>query len=139
MVCPIAYDITRLASRVFNRTPNGIDRVDFAFARHFVGADRGACNGVLLTVLGPRSVSGESARGIVDMIADHWGETASSEGDRSYRRIVAWLGGGLSADAAAERIVQGRSGRAGAVARWIARHGVPLGRSPSAALPRGSV
>jgi glycosyltransferase involved in cell wall biosynthesis len=35
--------------------------------------------------------------------------------------------------------VQGRSGRIGAVTGWVARHGVPIGRSPRAALPQGSV
>jgi hypothetical protein len=30
-----AYDITRLVTRVLNVTPNGIDRIDFALARHF--------------------------------------------------------------------------------------------------------
>lgn len=35
----IVYDITRLVTRMFNVTPNGIDRVDFAFARHFLSAE----------------------------------------------------------------------------------------------------
>ena len=30
----LLYDITRLVTRIFARTPNGIDRVDHAFATH---------------------------------------------------------------------------------------------------------
>ena len=47
-----AYDITRLVTRVLNVTPNGIDRIDFALARHFLGAPDAA--GMMATGLGPR-------------------------------------------------------------------------------------
>ena len=33
---PVVYDVTRLVTRALNPTPNGIDRVDFALARHFL-------------------------------------------------------------------------------------------------------
>jgi hypothetical protein len=37
---PLVYDVTRLVTRALNPSPNGIDRVDFALARHFL--ERGA-------------------------------------------------------------------------------------------------
>ena len=49
---PVAYDISRLALRVRNRTPNGIDRVDFALADHFVDPDVEGRSGMMITALG---------------------------------------------------------------------------------------
>jgi hypothetical protein len=41
MLTPIAYDVTRLVTRILNATPNGIDRLDLAYARHFLqGANK---------------------------------------------------------------------------------------------------
>ena len=51
---PLVYDITRLTTRIFNRTPNGIDRVDFALANHFVDAEQSDRSGLMITALGPR-------------------------------------------------------------------------------------
>jgi hypothetical protein len=54
MVLPVAYDITRLATRVLNKTPNGIDRIDFAFAQHFIDPAHQDRSGLMMTLLGPR-------------------------------------------------------------------------------------
>ena len=85
----IAYDITRLVTRVLNVTPNGIDRIDFALARHFLAHPD--ATGMMATGLGPRVLSGDKARGAVEAIGAHWGEEAEPEDDPGYLRVRAEL------------------------------------------------
>lgn len=139
MVRPVAYDITRLATRLLNRTPNGIDRIDGAFARHFIDPSRRDRFGLMLSPLGPRIVAPKKARAIVDGIAHHWGENDRPDDDAAYRKIVAWLGAAAPTSSATEHIVRGRTGRVRRVVRFIGRNGLPLGPSPAKALPRGAV
>jgi hypothetical protein len=84
-----AYDITRLVTRVLNVTPNGIDRIDFALARHFLALPDAA--GIMATGVGPRVLSGEKARQAVQAIGAHWGEEAEPEDDPAYLRVRAEL------------------------------------------------
>ncbi len=139
MVVPVAYDISRLATRVLNRTPNGIDRIDFAFARHFLDPTHQDRWGLMMTLLGPRMSAPGGARDVVTGIASHWGEDETPDHDESYRKIVAWIGNRTQNSSTTERIARGRAGRAGSVLRWIGRHGFPLGRAPVDALPKGAV
>ncbi|MDQ6703024.1 MAG: glycosyltransferase family 4 protein, partial [Pseudomonadota bacterium] len=138
MVVPVAFDITRLATRVLNLTPNGIDRIDFAFARHFLDPARQDRLAIMMTPLGPRAIAAAAARDIVDGISIHWGEEDKPEHDESYRRIAAWIRGEAAPSPAVQRIARGRPHRTAGVLRWIGEHGVPLGRSPVAALPEGA-
>ncbi len=138
MAVPVGYDITRLATWVLNVTPNGIDRIDFAFARHFLAAPPHDCSAIMMTLLGPRVIGREGARDVVDGISVHWGEEEQPAQDESYRRIVEWIRGGAAKGAAVQRIARGRSGRAAGVLEWIGRHGFPIGSSPAAVLPKGA-
>jgi len=137
MAAPVAYDVTRLATRVLNVTPNGIDRIDFAFARHFLAPAQESGCGIMMTA-GPCAIGLEAARDIVDGISVHWGEDEKPEQDESYRRIVAWIRDGAAQHGASHRVARGRSGQASGVLRWIGRHGFPVGRSPTAMLPKGT-
>jgi glycosyltransferase involved in cell wall biosynthesis len=138
MVVPIAFDITRLATRILNIAPNGIDRIDFAFARHFLNPARQDRLAIMMTPLGPRSIAAVGARDIVEGISIHWGEEEKPEHDESYRRITAWIRGEAGPSPAVRRITRGRPHRTAGVLRWIGEHGLPLGRSPVAALPGGA-
>ncbi|WP_174511377.1 glycosyltransferase family 4 protein [Methylocella tundrae] len=138
MDCPVAYDITRLATRVLNRTPNGIDRIDSAFARRLLGSATAGHLAMMMTLQGPRIISGAAAADVVNGIFLHWGEDEAPGEDESYRRIVNWLSGETSSFKAAQRVARGRSGQASGVARWIRQHGFPIGQSPVAALPKGA-
>ena len=138
MVVPVAFDITRLATRVLNLTPNGIDRIDFAFARHFLDPARQDGLAIMMTPLGPRVIAAAAARSIVDGISIHWGEQDKPEHDDSYRRIAAFIRGEAARSPAVRRIELGRPQRTAGFLRWIGEHGLPLGRSPVAALPEGA-
>jgi glycosyltransferase involved in cell wall biosynthesis len=138
MDCPVAYDITRLATRVLNRTPNGIDRIDSAFARHFLGDAPAHQFAMMMALQGPRAIAPAAAADVVNGIFVHWGEDEAPDADESYRRIVAWLCGKSREFEGAQRVARGRTGQASGVVQWIRRHGFPIGRSPAAALPHGA-
>lgn len=138
MVLSVAFDITRLATRVLNLTPNGIDRIDFAFARHFLDPARQDRLAIMMTLLGPRAIAAAAARDIVDGISIHWGEDDRSEHDECYRQITAWIRGEAALSSAVRRIERGRPRRVAGVLRWIGEHGLSLGPSPASALPEGA-
>jgi glycosyltransferase involved in cell wall biosynthesis len=139
MVRPVAYDVTRLATRLLNRTPNGIDRIDSAFAQHFISS---ACSdrfGLMMTPLGPRAFSAQATRDVVAGIAAHWRENDTSAQEESYDRIIAWLSNPAQKRSTSGRISRNRPGRAGKVLRWMGRHGPTLGRDLSSTLPKNAV
>ncbi len=138
MAVPVAFDITRLATRILNVTPNGIDRIDFAFANHFIDPAQQDGLAIMMTPLGPRAIAAATARDIVDGISIHWGEEDKPEDDEIYRRITTWIRGEAARSPAVHRIARGRPRRTAKVLRWIGEHGLPLGRSPVAALAEGA-
>ncbi len=138
MNSPVAYDITRLATRVLNHTPNGIDRVDSAFARHLLGNPSAGRSAMMMALRGPRVIAPAAAADVVNGILVHWGEEEAPDADESYRRIVAWISGGSREFDGAHRVARGRTGQASGVIQWIGRHGFPIGQSPVAALPQGA-
>jgi glycosyltransferase involved in cell wall biosynthesis len=139
MIRPIAYDITRLATRLLNQTPNGIDRIDSAFAQHFVDATRPASLGIMMTLLGPRAFSARATQDVIMGIANHWRENETSDHDESYRRVVAWLGDPTLKSSTLAYVAGRRAGRVLKVLRWLARHGLPLGRALPTTLPKHAV
>ena len=135
---PVAYDITRLATRVLNHTPNGIDRVDSAFAHHFLGSVSDAQFAMMMTLRGASVIAPAAAADVVNGIFVHWGEDEDPDADESYGRIVAWISGGSPELKNAQRVARGRTGQVSGVVRWIGQHGFPVGRSPAATLPQGA-
>ncbi len=138
---PVAYDITRLTTRVWNRTPNGIDRVDLAYARHFLdprGAEKSAM--LYLRALGHRMLTREGAMDVIDGIGEHFGESDDPAVDPAYQRIIHWLRDGPAASAQApHRIANSRKHFVSGMADWVRRHGPPVGRSPARNLPKGAL
>ncbi len=133
---PLVYDISRLVSRVFDRTPNGIDRVDFALAKHFVDPDAGDRSGMMITTFGPRVVEPRAAREALDNIRKHWGEDARPETDADLLQVAAAIDG---APRAPKRISKGRTGQFAEAFAWVRRHGLPVGRRPGDFLAKGGV
>jgi len=130
MAASFVYDITRLVTRMLNKTPNGIDRVDFAYANHFLAAGNDGNAGVMTTLLGPRLFSRTASLAAVEGIGVHWGEADDPQEDAAYRKIVAALGerpSGIASQGA--RIERRRSGQAAGTWRWMRTHGAPTGQS----------
>ena len=138
---PVCYDVTRLLTRILNATPNGIDRVDFALAQHFLSGSARPSFGSTATGLGARLIEGAGARDAVEAIGAHWGETGRAvDDDPIYRRAAAWIAGQAPfvPNQAARRKRRFPLDLPG-ILRWTRQHGLPVLRTPSARLPRGSV
>ena len=90
---PVAFDLTRLITRLKHPSPTGIDRVDLAYARHLLRQD-GPRFGVVTTALGPRLLDREQALGVVDRVVAGWFEEAGIEADPAYAALAAALGAG---------------------------------------------
>jgi glycosyltransferase involved in cell wall biosynthesis len=131
---PIVYDITRLATRALNPNPNGIDRVDFALARHFLAGGRPERLALFCSLLGPRVAPAELAMQAIEEIESCWRETVDPAKDPAFERLIAALG---AAPRSAERIVRPRFDRAPqswrALRRWAFNPGAPLDQIPPGA------
>lgn len=134
---PVCYDVTRLLTRVLNATPNGIDRVDFALAAHFLKRRVGATFGGVATGFGARLLDGAAAAEAIEAIGTHWRENdPAPEGDPAFRRVAAFLAGdGVLPHFKRQVSVGRRAARATSVMTWVRRHGIPLRRSARAHLP----
>ncbi len=87
--------MTRLISRFSRPVPNGIDRVDVGYARHFLSPARQG-QGILFGPIGLRAIDNLPAGRVVQGLAEHWREEATPDTDAAYRDIVAWLAPGRS-------------------------------------------
>ncbi len=133
---PLVYDISRLATRIFDRTPNGIDRVDFSLASHFIDPERSDRTGMIITPFGPRVLKPHAAREALDNIRKHWGEDEEPESDRHFLDVAAAIDG---APTARNPVSKGRKGQYADAFAWIGRHGVPLSTPPEDFLSNGGV
>jgi glycosyltransferase involved in cell wall biosynthesis len=131
---PLVYDITRLITRIFDRTPNGIDRVDFAMANYFIDPKQSDRSGLTLTAIGPRVLKPLAAREAIENIRKHWGEDEDPEADQHFLDVIAAIDG---APTAQKRVSKGRRGQFAEAFAWIRRHGVPLGHGPGEFLANG--
>ena len=139
MLAPVVYDITRLITRVFNRTPNGIDRIDYAFAEEFLSPDHLNASALMMTVLGPRIIDRAGGLDAIEGIRTHWGEQDLTQTDTLLKSIQDWIATGkLDTSKGAPRLAKGRSGQMASVMGWLGRNGFPLGKSPVQALPHGA-
>lgn len=86
----IVYDITRLATRFSRPAPNGIDRVDLAYARHFLSAGAPGQGG-LLNPTGPRLVAPGAARQLVSAIEQNWSEAGDARRDPVFHKVLDFL------------------------------------------------
>lgn len=89
----LAFDLTRLITRLRHASPSGIDRVDLAYARHVLAQD-GARFGLVSTALGPRVLARDDAIRIVEAVAAGWVEDLDAPRDPVYRTLVSTLASG---------------------------------------------
>lgn len=132
---PVVYDVTRLVTRALNLAPNGIDRVDFTLARHFLasGGEALAC-----TAFGPRLADAETALKTLREIEDYWREDDDADRDDVYRAVVSALQPSAAPRGAAR--LSRKFGGDGVLRNWRAMRdwAFRLGR-PAAQAPRDCV
>jgi glycosyltransferase involved in cell wall biosynthesis len=85
----IALDVSRLLSRAGRGTPTGIDRVEFAYARHLIAKGSAAACFAAVTPIGRLGVlPGDGAKRFVDALAASWrGDSGDSGSPASERRV----------------------------------------------------
>jgi glycosyltransferase involved in cell wall biosynthesis len=105
----LAFDLTRLITRLRHASPSGIDRVDLAYARHVLAQD-GDRFGLVSTAFGPRVLGRAEARAIVEAVAAGWVEDRDATQDPVYRRLAATLGSDAEAGLPAGLAKRGGSG-----------------------------
>lgn len=139
---PVVIDLSRLATRFSRLAPNGIDRVDLAFARHFTAVHD--ISAIVLGVTGPRLVGREAARRIVDAMSRHWHEDDDPELDPAFAALKAKLLG-VTYEAPAERRrvspVSAAREILGLYARGAGSSPAALfpGQAPAVAVPAGAI
>jgi glycosyltransferase involved in cell wall biosynthesis len=133
MTRPVVYDITRLVTRILNPVPNGIDRVDFALARHFL--TRTDATALLCSMMGPRLVEPSLGTTVIDETEAWWKEQQSSAHDPGYEAIVARL---TDPKPGVGPIELPRNGHVASVVKAFCRAASRIGRSPRRVAPRGA-
>jgi glycosyltransferase involved in cell wall biosynthesis len=128
---PVVLDVTRLATRLNRATPNGIDRVDLAYARHFLEASIKADGALMGAGGGPRLVASEAAASIARLIALRWrdGEPlhAAPVPSPANEKRPAGIGQALIAAVVRDR------------AHWLGRRGVWPGQNFVRHAPQGAI
>jgi glycosyltransferase involved in cell wall biosynthesis len=82
-------DITRLATRIFRSGPTGIDRVEFAYAKHMIDDPGTVC--VFTAPLFSGAIRAERARDILARVERAWRLDAGAEDDPVFAALRRWL------------------------------------------------
>jgi glycosyltransferase involved in cell wall biosynthesis len=138
MSIAIIYDLSRLITRVLNATPNGIDRVDWLLAAHFLQHRQFETIALRFGFRGPCLLPNTTSTGATDRVAAAW--DAVGDGDQAYERVVERLCAPPASGAKTlARIVQGRPMRTANVAQALLRYGFARGRSPQINAPKNAI
>ena len=135
----VVYDVARLVTRALNPAPNGIDRVDFSLARHFLGRGDDERRALICTAIGPRLADAAQALQTVENVLSYWREEGDADADAVYRAVVSAL---LSRNGAARpstRVTKPPgadllSRNWDAMRRWAPHLGRPLREIPQGAV-----
>jgi glycosyltransferase involved in cell wall biosynthesis len=104
---PILVDTTRLLTRLKHPSPSGIDRVDLAYARHFLTGepDRLA---VGIGYFGPRLLPDPQREDLIRTITERWREDLPAERDPVLAELRRRLAGAAAAPGPARSSAAGR-------------------------------
>lgn len=116
-------DVTRLATRLGRAVPNGIDRVDLAYAQHFLGGEHDAMGAVIGLAGVPRLIERPVAASLVESVAAGWGEDGSRGGSA----------------ARSTRLGRLRTAAARFEGPWAGRSGLWPGRDIVRSAPEGAI
>ncbi len=134
---PVVFDITRLVTRALNPNPNGIDRVDFAMARHFLTGNGAPNNALFCSLLGPRLAPTDLALRAIDEIESCWREFVEPERDTAFDQLIAAFDMPGATAPTPRRIARPRFDRAAQswrdLRRWAFNLGAPLEQIPEGA------
>lgn len=134
---PIVYDGLRLLLAAFIRTPRGIDRVDFGYAKFLMENWPVDCFGLLPTPWGIRLYDRATFLRLLATIQAAWREQQDSDADPAFADLRSWLAG----HPADKQHISGRRrpGLAGRGLRYLQDKNLRLGQSAIRKAPRNAV
>jgi glycosyltransferase involved in cell wall biosynthesis len=87
---PLVFDLTHLVSRLPALACTGIDRIDLAYAMHFVG-EAGMAAGLHYGLLRPHLYSVNQAREVVRLSGALWTSEATGAHGQAFAAMLDWL------------------------------------------------
>ena len=104
MTRPIALDVSHLAHRSRYRAPSGIEKVDFAYARHFGLREGKIIAGVQYGLARPRVMDPGQVKSLVASVQAKWAVDVAIADDTIFQQMRRWLiGETLDAETLAHR------------------------------------
>jgi glycosyltransferase involved in cell wall biosynthesis len=85
----IFLDVTRLVTRIVRSSPSGIDRVEYAYAKHLLESDGTVC--VFTAPIFSGALRRVRALDILSRVERAWRTDAAPEADPNYMALRAWL------------------------------------------------
>lgn len=133
----VILDLTRLCIGPAWRAPRGIDRVDLAYADHFLNRWDGDCAATILTPWGAQFIARPRAVKIMKVVEELWGEAHSADESSGYLEIRNALQdkGDVAIPPRAKRDVKVSA----AVLNVLRNVGIPIGSSATSKIPRDSI
>lgn len=137
---PVALDLSRLALAPVRRAPRGIDRVELAYARHYLHDWPGACFPVLPMPWGVRCYSRERGIAFLEAVESLWREKTGYGDDEVYIRTKSFLKGTLQPPGQALKGVKPNLlEQSSGYLRLLAMTGFWFGRPVRSAVPRDAI
>jgi glycosyltransferase involved in cell wall biosynthesis len=135
----VALDLMRLLGAPTKSTPRGIDRVDLAYAHHYLETWPGECVAMVPTPWGARSFDRQHALRALAAVDALWRESIGADEDPAYARLKARLTGGpLSPVASPSGGGSSKVRASRGFATLLGKAGFSAGKPPST-LPPGTV
>ena len=94
----IFLDVTRLATRILRSSPSGIDRVEYAYAKHLIESQETIC--VFTAPVFSGALRRTRALDILSRVERAWRLDATPEADPNYPALRAWLDSPIDVNAA---------------------------------------
>jgi glycosyltransferase involved in cell wall biosynthesis len=136
---PIVFDVSHLAHRMRYSSPSGIEKVDFAFARHFVLDEGKIVAGAEYRRVHPRVIPAARVETLVRAVEQRWAIDLPLGADARFQQVRAWLVGDISdRPRLADRDTRAKDFVAGAIAR-VKRRALRLTRPREPEIPQGAI
>jgi glycosyltransferase involved in cell wall biosynthesis len=135
----IALDLSRLALGPVRNAPRGIDRVEMAYARHFLDHWPGECVMVLPMPWGVRCYDRARAIDGVAAIEELWRESIDPQSDPVYQRTVSILAGEQANPLRRPALKPSVFEQSRGFLQLLAATGATLGSPIARTLPKGSI
>ena len=95
MTRPVVLDVSHLAHRLRYSSPSGIEKVDFAYGRHFGLQPGKIVAGAHYRITRPRVIGPAKVKSLVTKVQSKWAVDLDLKADAKFQAIRSWIVGGL--------------------------------------------